>query len=154
MVREAYSLPTCIWRKIASFAESWSRSVDVQLHYVKSAFGVTDVPDQVPELISQRRRWLNGSFFAAIHSTFHFYYIYRSSHSLTRKFWIHVEMAYQFLNLIFSWFALVRQSFPSPFSRFLIEHTGKLLYRILHSIFRLGRPSLRPQWDSYREHLP
>lgn len=34
---------------------------------------------QVPELVSQRRRWLNGSFFAAIHSTFHFGYLYRSS---------------------------------------------------------------------------
>jgi cellulose synthase/poly-beta-1,6-N-acetylglucosamine synthase-like glycosyltransferase len=56
---------------------------------------------QVPELISQPRRWLNGSFFAAIHSTFHFYYIYRSSHTVVRKFWIHVEMFYQFLNLVF-----------------------------------------------------
>ncbi|KAI5121342.1 hypothetical protein M0805_000650 [Coniferiporia weirii] len=76
------------------------------LHYVKSAYAVTDVPDQVAELISQRRRWLNGSFFAAIHSTFKFHYIYRSSHSFVRKFWIHVEMLYQTFNLIFSWFAL------------------------------------------------
>lgn len=62
---------------------------------------------QVPELISQRRRWLNGSFFAAIHSTVKFTYIYRSSHSFLRKFWIHVELLYQTFNLIFSWFALV-----------------------------------------------
>ena len=60
-------------------------------------------------MISQRRRWLNGSFFAAIHSTVHFYYIYRSSHGILRKFWIHVEMLYQTFNLIFSWFALVRR---------------------------------------------
>jgi chitin synthase len=60
----------------------------------------------VPELISQRRRWLNGSFFAAIHSTVKFGYIYRSSHTFARKFWIHVEMFYQTFNLIFSWFAL------------------------------------------------
>ncbi|KAG1735652.1 glycosyltransferase family 2 protein [Suillus occidentalis] len=76
------------------------------LHYVKSAYAVTDVPDQVPELISQRRRWLNGSFFAAIHSTVHFHYLYRSSHSFMRKFWIHIEMFYQLYNLIFAWFAL------------------------------------------------
>ena len=76
------------------------------LHYVKSAFAETDVPDQVPELISQRRRWLNGSFFAAVHSTVHFHYIYRSSHTFARKAWIHVEMVYQLFNLIFSWFAL------------------------------------------------
>ncbi|EKM49889.1 glycosyltransferase family 2 protein [Phanerochaete carnosa HHB-10118-sp] len=88
------------WELVSKRGGSWI------LHYVKSAYAVTDVPDQVPELISQRRRWLNGSFFAAIHSTVHFHYIYRSSHSLFRKFWIHVEMLYQLFNLIFSWFAL------------------------------------------------
>ncbi|KAG6826954.1 Chitin synthase 4 [Tricholoma furcatifolium] len=88
------------WELVAKRGASWV------LHYVKSAYAITDVPDQVPELISQRRRWLNGSFFAAVHSTVHFYYIYRSAHSFLRKFWIHVEMLYQLFNLIFSWFAL------------------------------------------------
>ncbi|KAF9234706.1 glycosyltransferase family 2 protein [Melanogaster broomeanus] len=88
------------WELVSKRGGSWI------LHYVKSAYAVTDVPDQVPELISQRRRWLNGSFFAAIHSTVHFHYIYRSSHTFIRKFWIHVEMFYQLYNLIFSWFAL------------------------------------------------
>ncbi|KAG5730212.1 Chitin synthase 4 [Termitomyces sp. T112] len=88
------------WELVSKRGGSWV------LHYVKSAYAVTDVPDQVPELISQRRRWLNGSFFAAVHSTVHFYYIYRSAHSFVRKFWIHVEMVYQFFNLVFSWFAL------------------------------------------------
>ena len=62
---------------------------------------------KVPELISQRRRWLNGSFFAAVHSVVHFHYLYRSSHGFGRKAWIHVELIYQIINLIFSWFALV-----------------------------------------------
>ncbi|KAH8082444.1 glycosyltransferase family 2 protein [Cristinia sonorae] len=88
------------WELVSKRGGAWI------LHYVKSAYAVTDVPDQVPELISQRRRWLNGSFFAAIHSTVKFHYIYRSSHSFMRKFWIHVELLYQTFNLIFSWFAL------------------------------------------------
>lgn len=88
------------WELVSKRGGSWI------LHYVKSAYAVTDVPDQVPELISQRRRWLNGSFFAAVHSIFHFHYLYRSSHTFMRKFWIHVEMFYQVFNLIFSWFAL------------------------------------------------
>jgi chitin synthase len=88
------------WELVSKRGGSWI------LHYVKSAYAVTDVPDEVPELISQRRRWLNGSFFAAVHSTVHFHYIYRSAHTLMRKFWIHVELVYQVFNLIFSWFAL------------------------------------------------
>jgi len=92
------------WELVSKRGGSWL------LHYVKSAYAVTDVPDQVPELISQRRRWLNGSFFAAVHSTVHFHYIYRSAHSFMRKFWIHVELVYQSFNLIFSWFSLVRLS--------------------------------------------
>ncbi|WRT66006.1 uncharacterized protein IL334_002957 [Kwoniella shivajii] len=76
------------------------------LHYVKSAYAITDVPDTVPELVSQRRRWLNGSFFAAIHSIVHFGYLYRSSHSFTRKLFLHVELVYQTLSMIFAWFAL------------------------------------------------
>ncbi|RPD56704.1 glycosyltransferase family 2 protein [Lentinus tigrinus ALCF2SS1-7] len=88
------------WELVSKRGGAWI------LHYVKSAYAVTDVPDQVPELISQRRRWLNGSFFAAIHSTVKFHYIYRSSHSFLRKFWIHVELIYQIFNLFFSWFAL------------------------------------------------
>lgn len=88
------------WELVSKRGGSWV------LHYVKSAYAITDVPDQVPENISQRRRWLNGSFFAAVHSTVHFYYIYRSAHSFMRKLWIHVEMLYQFFNLVFSWFVL------------------------------------------------
>ncbi|KAG2047518.1 glycosyltransferase family 2 protein [Suillus hirtellus] len=88
------------WELVSKRGESWI------LHYVKSAYAVTDVPDQIPELISQRRRWFNGSFFVAIHSTVHFYYLYRSSHSLMRKFWIHIEMFYQLYSFIFAWFAL------------------------------------------------
>lgn len=61
---------------------------------------------QVPELITQRRRWLNGSFFAGIHSIVKFGYIYRSSHSIGRKLALHVELLYQTVTLIFSWFGM------------------------------------------------
>nr|ODN74974.1 chitin synthase [Cryptococcus depauperatus CBS 7841] len=77
-----------------------------KLHYVKSAYAITDVPDAVPELVAQRRRWLNGSFFAAIHSIVHFGYLYRSSHTFTRKFFLHIELVYREFYMIFAWFAL------------------------------------------------
>ncbi|KAH8822583.1 glycosyltransferase family 2 protein [Flagelloscypha sp. PMI_526] len=97
---------------------------------------VTDVPDQVPELISQRRRWLNGSFFAAVHSTFHFHYIYRSSHSFIRKFWIHVEMAYQLFNLIFSWFSLA--NFYIAFDKEFKLTPGIHIANLILNYFYLG----------------
>ena len=80
--------------------EAWT------LKYVKSAVGVTDVPDRVPELISQRRRWLNGSFFAAIYALTHTNQILNSGHSRLRKCWLLVETFYSAINLFFSWFAL------------------------------------------------
>jgi chitin synthase len=77
------------------------------LKYVKSAKAETDVPDNVPELISQRRRWLNGSFFAAFYATFHFYQIFRTSHSFIRQILLIFEFFYNFVNMCFSWFSLV-----------------------------------------------
>ena len=76
------------------------------LQYVKSATGETDVPDTVTELVLQRRRWLNGSFFAAIYSIAHFYEFFRSDHSFFRKFGFLVETLFQTINMIFAWFAI------------------------------------------------
>ncbi|OZJ01874.1 hypothetical protein BZG36_05276 [Bifiguratus adelaidae] len=76
------------------------------LKYVKSAKAETDVPDNLPEFISQRRRWLNGSFFAAIYGTAHFTRIWTSGQSFYRKFLLTFEFLYNAINLIFNWFAL------------------------------------------------
>ena len=48
------------------------------LTYVKTSKAETDVPDGAAEFISQRRRWLNGSFAATIYSLIHFGKIYGS----------------------------------------------------------------------------
>ncbi|KHJ34154.1 putative chitin synthase 1 [Erysiphe necator] len=76
------------------------------LQYVKSATGETDVPDQMAELILQRRRWLNGSFFAAVYAIAHFYQLFRSGHSFLRKIAFLVEFIYTTINMIFAWFAI------------------------------------------------
>lgn len=76
------------------------------LKYVKSAHAVTDVPESLAELILQRRRWLNGSFFAAIYSMSHFANLWHSSHSFTRKAILHLEFMYQFVSILFSWFSI------------------------------------------------
>ncbi|KAG2184796.1 hypothetical protein INT43_000709 [Umbelopsis isabellina] len=76
------------------------------LHYVSSAYGETDVPDSIPEFVSQRRRWLNGSFFAGVYALYHWRKIWGSGHSVFRKLAFMFEDLYQTYNLIFSWFAL------------------------------------------------
>ena len=90
------------------------------LKYVKSAKAETDVPDAVPEFISQRRRWLNGSFFASVHALTHWYYIFRSGHNIFRKFWLTIEFIYNFINLMFSWMSL-----SSFYLTFYFMGTGK-----------------------------
>jgi chitin synthase len=77
------------------------------LQYVKGSTGETDVPEHMAEFISQRRRWLNGSFFAAVYALVHFYKIWRSEHSFLRKIMFHIEFLYHIISMIFAWFALV-----------------------------------------------
>jgi chitin synthase len=88
------------WELVAKRDEKWV------LKYVKSCTGETDVPDAVPEFISQRRRWLNGAFFAAVYSLIHFRQIWKTDHSVARKVLLHIEFFYQFVNLLFTFFSL------------------------------------------------
>jgi len=74
------------------------------LKYVKSAKAETDVPDTIAEFISQRRRWLNGSFFAAVYASYNWMKIYQTNHSTLRKLALTVEYIYNLINLFFSWF--------------------------------------------------
>ncbi|KAI9771726.1 MAG: Chitin synthase, class 2 [Candelina submexicana] len=88
------------WELVAKRSERWV------LKYVKSATGETDVPDAVPEFVSQRRRWLNGAFFAAVYSLVHFKQIWNTDHTIVRKVLLHIEFVYQFVSLLFTYFSL------------------------------------------------
>ncbi|KAF8505798.1 chitin synthase [Russula emetica] len=76
------------------------------LTYVKPSKAETDVPESAPELIGQRRRWLNGSFAASIYAVVHFFRFYKSGHGIIRMFFFHIQALYNIFSLIFSWFAL------------------------------------------------
>ncbi|EIN14423.1 glycosyltransferase family 2 protein [Punctularia strigosozonata HHB-11173 SS5] len=73
------------------------------LKYVKSAKAATDVPTTVPEFISQRRRWLNGSLFASIHATVFWFRIWTSGQNFFRKIALQIEFIYNAIQLVFSW---------------------------------------------------
>jgi len=106
------------------------------LQYVKSATGETDVPTEMSDFILQRRRWLNGSFFAAVYALAHFYQIWRSHHSSIRKFMFLIEFGYQLFNMLFAWFAIVSiatlMHCGSPLTRGM-QGNFFLVFRILTS---------------------
>jgi chitin synthase len=76
------------------------------LTYVKASKGETDVPEGAPEFIGQRRRWLNGSFAASIYSLVHFSRMYKSGHNVFRMFFFHIQLIYNIVSVILSWFSL------------------------------------------------
>lgn len=88
------------WELVAKRDAKWV------LKYVKEATGDTDVPEDVPEFISQRRRWLNGAMFAALYAQLHFAQIWKTKHSVTRLIMFHIEFFYQFVQMLFSWFSI------------------------------------------------
>lgn len=65
------------------------------------------MPEGVPELISQRRRWLNGSLFAAFYSIIHWHRLWNTDHSLFQKLLFQVQFLYNLVNIFFTWFSLV-----------------------------------------------
>ncbi|SMN20273.1 similar to Saccharomyces cerevisiae YBR038W CHS2 Chitin synthase II [Maudiozyma saulgeensis] len=88
------------WELVAKRDAKWV------LKYVKEATGATDVPEEIPEFISQRRRWLNGAMFAALYAQLHFFQIWKTKHSITRLFFLQIEFVYQLIQMLFSWFSI------------------------------------------------
>ncbi|KAM5535820.1 hypothetical protein V8D89_010438 [Ganoderma adspersum] len=76
------------------------------LKYVKSAKASTDVPTSVPEFISQRRRWLNGSLFASVHATVFWWRIWTSGQNPLRMLVLQIEFIYNAIQLFFTWTSL------------------------------------------------
>ncbi|CAK7898160.1 chitin synthase 1 [[Candida] anglica] len=88
------------WELIAKRNDNWV------LKFVRSATGETDVPDTIAEFLLQRRRWINGAFFAALYSLRNAGQIWYTDHSMVRKFFLNVEFFYQFITLVFSFFSI------------------------------------------------
>ena len=75
--------------------------------YVKNAVAETDVPEELPDLIKQRRRWLNGSFFALLYAILNFNRFWtKSRHSLQRKIAVSIQFTYFVVNVLLSWILL------------------------------------------------
>jgi cellulose synthase/poly-beta-1,6-N-acetylglucosamine synthase-like glycosyltransferase len=77
------------------------------LEYVKNSVAETDVPNTLHDLVKQRRRWLNGSFFAMLYAVLNFNRLWtRSSHSLGRKLLITLQFVTYVINIVLTWFLI------------------------------------------------
>ncbi|CAA7262411.1 unnamed protein product [Cyclocybe aegerita] len=85
---------------IAKEGEKWTIS------YVKDSKAETDVPECTAELLSQRRRWLNGALAANVYALANFHRLYRSKHGWRQLVLYQVQAIYNALSLVFSWFTL------------------------------------------------
>ena len=73
------------------------------LRYVKKALAFTDVPETLGEILGQRRRWVNGSWFAMIDSLNKYSKLRKSSHSFLRQAAISFLVLYHLVYVVFSW---------------------------------------------------
>ncbi|CAK4684155.1 unnamed protein product [Aphanomyces euteiches] len=77
------------------------------MHYVKDAIATTDVPETLVDLIKQRRRWLNGSFFAGLFAIWNFGRVWRNTaHSIPRKCAFTIQFCYLAIQNVLNWFLL------------------------------------------------
>ncbi|POY76549.1 putative Chitin synthase [Rhodotorula taiwanensis] len=88
------------WELVAKRGDAWV------LKFVKSAKGETDVPDQVAEFINQRRRWLNGSFFAGVYALVHTFQLFQTSHSRKKICFLLLQALYNAIQVFLAWIAL------------------------------------------------
>ncbi|KXN88901.1 Chitin synthase 2 [Leucoagaricus sp. SymC.cos] len=122
--------------------EAWT------LKYVKSAKASTDVPTTVPEFISQRRRWLNGSLFASIHATVFWFRIWTSGQNFFRKLLLQFEFIYNAIQLVFTWTSLANYYLAFFFLvssatadvktdafKFLSKGAGKAVFEIFLNLY-------------------
>ncbi|OCH95669.1 chitin synthase [Obba rivulosa] len=118
------------------------------LRYVKSAKASTDVPTTVPEFISQRRRWLNGSLFASVHATVFWFRIWTSGQNFFRKIFLQIEFIYNAVQLLFTWtslanfylafFFLVSSATSSPTNNafnFLHQGAGEDIFEVFLKLY-------------------
>lgn len=92
--------------RILSFELVMKRGARWHTSYIKQAKAETDIPEDVIDFIDQRRRWINGAFAAACYSIVHFWQIYRSDHSIFRMALLHIQLLYNVVALLLSWFGI------------------------------------------------
>lgn len=93
--------------RILAFEIVSKKNYNYTTKFVKESTAVTDVPTTLLELTKQRRRWLNGSFFALLYYYAKFWKLLtRSGHSMWRKTALITQFIYLTSILFFNWFGV------------------------------------------------
>ena len=93
--------------RILCFEISAKRGKAYTLTFVREAVAVTDIPTTLIELIKQRRRWLNGAFFALLYYIMKFWKLLeRSDHSFGRRIALSIQYMYYLSLIFFNWFGV------------------------------------------------
>ncbi|CAG8670845.1 6189_t:CDS:10 [Gigaspora margarita] len=95
------------------------------LHYENSSQAEVDVPENLYEIIQQYICRINEYFYTSSYAITHFYCIWRSRHSIFRKICLQIEIIYQILHFLFSWFALILDIMHPENDFFYFEHFYK-----------------------------
>ncbi|KXS18396.1 glycosyltransferase family 2 protein [Gonapodya prolifera JEL478] len=112
------------------------------LRYVKDAKAATDVPSTVHEMVLQRRRWINGSVFAALYTLINWRDFFKSEHTYYRKIAFMVSVVYQWICFIWQWFEIssfyltyyfvLRQNSQAGFA---FGNVGQWFYQVLNQVY-------------------
>ncbi|OQR84252.1 chitin synthase (Chitin-UDP-GlcNac-transferase) [Achlya hypogyna] len=110
-----------------------------KLKYIKDAIARTDVPSTLVDLMAQRRRWLNGSFFAMLYSIVQWGRLYsHTNHSVLTKAGLLIQYFQLLVQLFFGWFMC-----------------GFFYLSVYYVVFTTLKKSKLPFWDSeewYDDH--
>ncbi|KAF0483904.1 glycosyltransferase family 2 protein [Gigaspora margarita] len=75
------------------------------LHYESSSQAEIDISSNLSEFIHQQRYRLNHNFFATLYAFTHFYFIWKSGHSILRKIFLQIKIMWHIYHLLFLWSA-------------------------------------------------
>lgn len=73
---------------------------------ITDAQAETDVPENMVDFITQRRRWLNGALSSTVYTLTRFARLWKSGHNVIRMAFLHVQIIYNLVSFILSWFNL------------------------------------------------
>lgn len=89
--------------RLLSYSVFTKKQSEYLFRFVKGAAAETDVPEDFPTLMIQRRRWINGTFFGIYHLFKNYSTLIRTNHHWFRKVIFTFQLSYILLSVINNW---------------------------------------------------